>query len=180
MRSALFWDVMRCRVVIVYQCFSKAYRSHLQGSRVWEEKDPWKWDRYIVPERQQTITTQCHVISQNSADLITIAAEVWNQSYTGLTLHNTHNTACGQFTYWWSSTRQTSDHTFIKKEWYMHCRVRVWVHSKWQKKCSSTKKKMERPTHLKTDQASKAYTLLLLLLLLISDTIILKQETLSC
>jgi hypothetical protein len=50
MRSALFWDITRCRVVIVYRCFGKTYRSHLHGSRR-------------------------RVISQNNADLINIAAE---------------------------------------------------------------------------------------------------------
>ena len=34
MRSALFWDITRCRVVIVYRRFGKTYRSHLHGSWV--------------------------------------------------------------------------------------------------------------------------------------------------
>jgi hypothetical protein len=33
MRSALFWDVTRRRVVIVYRRFGTTYRPHLQGSR---------------------------------------------------------------------------------------------------------------------------------------------------
>jgi hypothetical protein len=32
--SALFWDITRRRVVIVYRRFGKTYRSHLHGSRV--------------------------------------------------------------------------------------------------------------------------------------------------
>jgi hypothetical protein len=32
MRSALFWDITRRRVVIVYRRFGTTYRSHLQGS----------------------------------------------------------------------------------------------------------------------------------------------------
>jgi hypothetical protein len=42
MKSALFWDVMRRRVVIVYRRFWTC-RSHLHGSRV--------WDRHVVPKR---------------------------------------------------------------------------------------------------------------------------------
>jgi hypothetical protein len=38
LRSALFWDITRRRVVIVYRRFGTSYRSHLQGSRVREEK----------------------------------------------------------------------------------------------------------------------------------------------
>jgi sodium/myo-inositol cotransporter 3 len=34
MRSALFWDIMRHRVVIVYRSFGTTYRSNLHGSRV--------------------------------------------------------------------------------------------------------------------------------------------------
>jgi hypothetical protein len=34
MRSALFWDITRRRVVIIYQRFGTTYRSHLHGSRV--------------------------------------------------------------------------------------------------------------------------------------------------
>jgi hypothetical protein len=37
-RYALFWDIMRRRVVIVYQRFGTTYQSHPQGSRVQEEK----------------------------------------------------------------------------------------------------------------------------------------------
>jgi hypothetical protein len=33
MRSALFWDIMQHRVVILYRRFGTTYRSHLQGSR---------------------------------------------------------------------------------------------------------------------------------------------------
>jgi hypothetical protein len=33
MRSALFWDVMQRRVIILDRCFGTNYRSHLQGSR---------------------------------------------------------------------------------------------------------------------------------------------------
>jgi hypothetical protein len=52
MRPALFWDITRRRVVIVYRRFGIAYRSHLQGSTVRGEK---------------------------SADLINIAAEALNK-----------------------------------------------------------------------------------------------------
>jgi hypothetical protein len=41
MRSALFCDITRHRVVIVYRHFGTTYRSHLQGSGVREEKDSW-------------------------------------------------------------------------------------------------------------------------------------------
>jgi hypothetical protein len=34
LRSALFWDIKRRRVVIIYRRFGTTYRSHLQGSRV--------------------------------------------------------------------------------------------------------------------------------------------------
>ena len=30
MRSALFWDIMQCRVVIPYQHFGTVYQSHLR------------------------------------------------------------------------------------------------------------------------------------------------------
>jgi hypothetical protein len=33
MRSALFWDVTRRRVVIAYRRFVTTYRSHLHGSK---------------------------------------------------------------------------------------------------------------------------------------------------
>jgi hypothetical protein len=36
-RSALFWDITRRRVVIVYRRFGTTYRSHFQGSRVLEK-----------------------------------------------------------------------------------------------------------------------------------------------
>jgi hypothetical protein len=38
MRSELFWDITRSRVLIVYRRFGTTYRSHLQGSKVREEK----------------------------------------------------------------------------------------------------------------------------------------------
>jgi hypothetical protein len=42
MRSALFWDITRRRVVIVYRRFGKTYRSHLPGSRVRAgKKESW-------------------------------------------------------------------------------------------------------------------------------------------
>jgi hypothetical protein len=34
MRSALFWDITRRHVVIVYRRFGTTYRSHIHGSRV--------------------------------------------------------------------------------------------------------------------------------------------------
>jgi hypothetical protein len=36
-RSALFWDITRRRVVMVYRPFGATYRSHLHGSRVRED-----------------------------------------------------------------------------------------------------------------------------------------------
>jgi hypothetical protein len=44
-------------------------KSYLQDSRRPRLPDPWRWDRYFVPKRQQTITTRSRVISQKSADL---------------------------------------------------------------------------------------------------------------
>jgi hypothetical protein len=41
MRSALFWDVTRRRVVIVYRRLGTTYRSHHHGSRVRVGKDSW-------------------------------------------------------------------------------------------------------------------------------------------
>ena len=38
LRSALFWDITRRHVVIVYRRFETTYPSHLQGSRIREEK----------------------------------------------------------------------------------------------------------------------------------------------
>jgi hypothetical protein len=34
LRSALFWGIMQCRVVILYRRFGTTYRSHLQGSNL--------------------------------------------------------------------------------------------------------------------------------------------------
>jgi hypothetical protein len=56
LRSALFWDSRRRRVVIVCRRFGTTYRSYLQGS--------WVRD---------------HVVSQKGAQHIKIAAEAWNQ-----------------------------------------------------------------------------------------------------
>ena len=39
MRSALFWDITRRRVVIVYRRFGTAYKFHFQGSRVLNLED---------------------------------------------------------------------------------------------------------------------------------------------
>jgi hypothetical protein len=81
-RSALFWDITRRRVAIVYRRFVTTYRSHLHGARVRAGKkesqqhffptrtlDPWRWDWYVVTKRRYTITTRRRVISQKSADL---------------------------------------------------------------------------------------------------------------
>jgi hypothetical protein len=38
LRYAIFWDITRRCVIIVYRRFGIMYRSHLQGSRVPEEK----------------------------------------------------------------------------------------------------------------------------------------------
>jgi hypothetical protein len=37
LKSALFWDIMRCHVVIVYHRFRTTYQFHLQGSEVQED-----------------------------------------------------------------------------------------------------------------------------------------------
>jgi len=36
-RSALFWDIIQCIVVIPYRCFRTTYQSHLKGPRIQEE-----------------------------------------------------------------------------------------------------------------------------------------------
>jgi hypothetical protein len=83
-----------------YRRFGTTYPSHRQGSRsprrvptfrdnvsvpssrVKKSKkrliDPWRWGRYVVPKRRQRITTRRCVIPQKSTDLISIAAEAWN------------------------------------------------------------------------------------------------------
>jgi hypothetical protein len=76
MRSALFWDITRRRLVIVYRRFETTYRSQLHGTL-----DPWRWDRYVVPKRRYKINTRRRVIFQKSADVINIAAEAWNQRW---------------------------------------------------------------------------------------------------
>jgi len=49
--------------------FGTTYRSHPQGSRI--KKNPWGWDRKVVPERLLEITTTCcAIITQKSAVLI--------------------------------------------------------------------------------------------------------------
>jgi hypothetical protein len=45
MRSALFWDIMQRRVVILYRCFGTIYGSHLQAGLL----DPRSWD-WVCPE----------------------------------------------------------------------------------------------------------------------------------
>jgi hypothetical protein len=50
MRSVLFWGITQRRVVIVYRRFGTTYRSHL--SFLLGLLDPWRWDRYIVPQRR--------------------------------------------------------------------------------------------------------------------------------
>jgi hypothetical protein len=67
LRFARMWDVMQRRVVILNGCFGTTYRSHLQGSKSLKKSLTF-WRRY-------TITTLRHVISQNNAELIYIAAE---------------------------------------------------------------------------------------------------------
>jgi hypothetical protein len=42
LRSALFCRIMQRRMAILYRRFGTTYRSH---------KDPWRWDRYVVPKR---------------------------------------------------------------------------------------------------------------------------------
>jgi hypothetical protein len=66
-RSSLFWDITRRRVVIVYRRFGITYRPHLQGSRV-EDSWPLKMGPIRCPETG-TITTRRRVMSQKSADL---------------------------------------------------------------------------------------------------------------
>jgi hypothetical protein len=79
LRSVLFWNITRRRVLIVYRRFERTYQSHLQGSRVF-----WRWDGYVVPKRRYTITTRRRVISQKSTDL-TIATFVppWRKHFNG-------------------------------------------------------------------------------------------------
>jgi hypothetical protein len=48
--------------------------------------DPWRWDRYLVLKRQWRITIWCCIIPQNSAVLINITVEAWNQRYISLAL----------------------------------------------------------------------------------------------
>jgi hypothetical protein len=67
-RTALFWDITQRRVVIAYRSFVATYRS----------LDPWRWDRYVVPKHRYGIVTLRCVISQKNADIIWIAADVWN------------------------------------------------------------------------------------------------------
>jgi hypothetical protein len=59
MRSPLFWDIMRRRMVIVYRRFGKTYRSHLQGVKcrigpifTGQQSDSWpmKMGQIICPE----------------------------------------------------------------------------------------------------------------------------------
>jgi hypothetical protein len=61
LRSALFWGITQCRVVILNRCFGTTYWSHLQGSRSPRRVesrlssllgliDPWRWDWYVVPK----------------------------------------------------------------------------------------------------------------------------------
>jgi hypothetical protein len=72
MRSAFFCDITRRRVVILYRRFGTTYRSHLQGSRVREEKSrtlwPLKMGPICCPETSVKITTRRRVISQKSVD----------------------------------------------------------------------------------------------------------------
>ena len=70
-RSALFWVISRRIVVIPCRRFGTTYRSRLQGS--------WRCDRLVVPRLRQAIATVRWLITQNSADLILVAAEVWTQ-----------------------------------------------------------------------------------------------------
>jgi hypothetical protein len=51
--NSFIWDISRSRVVILYRLFGTTYRAHLHGSRV--RAMPWRWDRYVVPKRRQTI-----------------------------------------------------------------------------------------------------------------------------
>ena len=84
MRSAIFWDITRRHVVIIYRSFGTTFRFHLQGSgSLLGLLDPWRWDRYVVPKRRYRTTIQRCVISQKSSYLINIAAEAW--------IHNFHS-----------------------------------------------------------------------------------------
>jgi len=66
MRTALFWAITQCVVVIPSRRFGTTYRSHLQGSRI----------GWVVPKRRDGITTTRCIIAQKSAVLIYFAAEV--------------------------------------------------------------------------------------------------------
>jgi hypothetical protein len=58
-RSALFWDIMRCHVVIVYQYFGTMYQSHLQGS--WTS-----WPLKMGPIRcPETLVNNYHMTPYN-------------------------------------------------------------------------------------------------------------------
>ena len=77
-RSALFWDFMQHRMVILYRRFGTTYRSHLQGSGnprgilaffffyYLEVEDV---DRYVVPKRRIGITILRCVKYQKRADI---------------------------------------------------------------------------------------------------------------
>jgi hypothetical protein len=72
MRAALFWDTLYRRFGKTYRVSSPTLKKSLAFLGL---LDPWRWDREVVPKRRYRTTTVRCVISQESADLIYIAAE---------------------------------------------------------------------------------------------------------
>jgi hypothetical protein len=55
MRTVPFWGITQRRVVIIYRRFGTTHRSPIQGSRSTRRVgrlDPWRWERYVVPQRR--------------------------------------------------------------------------------------------------------------------------------
>jgi hypothetical protein len=66
MRSALFRDLTRRRLVILYRRFGTTCRSKLQGS----SSPRRRWDWKVLVKCRSRIIDLCCVRSQNSADLV--------------------------------------------------------------------------------------------------------------
>jgi hypothetical protein len=73
-RAALFWVITQQVAAIHHRRFGTTYRFHLQWSAeyILKGQDPWSWDRQVVPKRRQEITTNCWVVVQRNAVLISI------------------------------------------------------------------------------------------------------------
>ena len=65
MTSALFWDITRRRVIIVYRRFGTTYLSHLHGWRVREAKDSWPLKMGLMQCPETSVnnyeTTPCNI-----------------------------------------------------------------------------------------------------------------------